>query len=238
MDQDDEWHPEKLQRQVDAFARYPDAVLVCTDSEKIDGDGIQLSRSFIDGPERNYQQLRPAESVDSLEYFPDIAGQIHLAGWFMLPSAVMVRRSALVDAGMFDERITLHEDVACFLRVLTRGPLVVVRNSLTRWRIHGTNTHRDNLKMLRGRVSLTRDMEKRPAIYPAGYVHLLKSEFPGLLRDVARLELSEGDYASGRRLIAEAYSMRRDAKSAVLLLASVLSERAFRSTVSLRRRFK
>jgi hypothetical protein len=232
MDQDDEWYPDKLEVQVEAFRQFPDAVMVATDAEKIDDTGLIIDESFVQSPNKKYELLRPSATIGPTDYFRDIQDQIHLTGWFLLPSAVLIDREATIASGMFDERIVLSEDVACFLRLFMRGPLVFVRRPLTRWRIHDTNTHKDVLRMLRGSLCLSRDAHERPGTYPAGYHRRLADEMTTLIRDLGKLELESGDFRQGRRLLVESLSSAPNPRSVVLLVASLLGKSAYRALLA------
>jgi glycosyltransferase involved in cell wall biosynthesis len=194
LDQDDLWLPTKIERQHAAFERYPNAVMAVTDSAKIDPNDIVLLDSFMHVDFMHYDRTRPTSSIDGIDYFADPDLAMQYTGWFLLPSAVLARRAALLDVGMFDDRIRLNEDVSCFLRVLRKGALVVIDKPLTGWRIHGSNTHRDVLGMHRARLALTQIVLAESCAYPSWFTELLKSEYPGML---AQLSETRGSEAQG-----------------------------------------
>ncbi|WP_373069779.1 glycosyltransferase [Gemmatimonas sp.] len=235
MDQDDEWHPEKLERQIEAVRRFPDAVLVATDAELIDDRGTVTSASFMHAPTRGFDALRPASTEDGFLYFPDLDAQIHETGWFILPSATLIRRDALLRVGMFSEAITLNEDVACFLKLMVQTSSVIVDRPLTRWRIHETNTHRDHVGMLRGRLALTRDALGTPEIYPQAFVRRLQAELGQLLVSLAREEARLGKMKTARSYLLEAYRLQPDLKILMMLASSFAGRAAFELLAKLRR---
>ncbi len=231
LDHDDEWLPDKLERQWAALARFPDAVMVASDVAKIDAEGRGIAEPFLHAPSKDYHRLPATVRESGLDYFAEIARDIHRAGWFLLPSTVLLRRDVLQDVGMFDERFLLNEDVSCFLRVLKRGGLLVVDAPLTRWRIHSSNSHRRELDMLRGRLALTRVAGREPEGYPEGYVERLKAELPGLLMRIGRAELLEGDVRAARASMAAAVREGAGNRARVLWLTTWLGSR-FTATVA------
>ena len=89
LDQDDVWHPTKLERQVAVMSMRRDSVLSSTDFEIIDGDGKRLRRGF-DGGHSSYMDLLITCAICS--------------------SSVMVWRDALERIGMFDTRYSFAPD--------------------------------------------------------------------------------------------------------------------------------
>jgi glycosyltransferase involved in cell wall biosynthesis len=236
MDHDDEWLPHKLERQWAALARFPDAVLLATDVERMDRAGRSLSEPFLHAESRRYDRVEASSREGGFDYFAHIDRDIHLAGWFLLPSTVLVRRDVLLDVGMFDERFFSNEDVSCFLRVLNRGAMVMVDEPLTRWRIHDSNRHLQQLDLLRGRLALTRVAADEPDMYPRGYVDRLVAERPGLLVRIGRGELSAGDPPAARAALAAAVRGGAGNRARLLWLATWLGGRNADRVAALQRR--
>jgi glycosyltransferase involved in cell wall biosynthesis len=193
MDQDDEWLESKLERQLQAILHDPAVVMVATDVSKIDPAGNLLESSMLTDPAIGYDTLQLRCRAERVDFIAKAAEQLHKSGWFLLPSAVLICRRTLIDAGMFDPTIRLHEDVSCFLRVLMHGDLAVIREPLLRWRIHDANTHRDELGMLRGRLELAMLMQRDArGEYPRAYRTMLEGELPHLHSEIARRSMHAG----------------------------------------------
>ena len=58
-------------------------------------------------------------------------------------SACLIRRSALLRAGLFDESMMFAEDMDLFLRLALEGPFVFSRSIVCRKRVHGANLSHD-----------------------------------------------------------------------------------------------
>jgi glycosyltransferase involved in cell wall biosynthesis len=116
LDDDDLWLPQKLERQF-ADARR-------TGADLISGDWIKF---FPDGSEL-IEQHRLPEGWSALKA---ISGH----RWGCLPSAALVRKSALKFAGGFDPRQRFNEDNDMWRRVLLRGGVIHhAEEVLTRYR--------------------------------------------------------------------------------------------------------
>ena len=128
LDGDDVMLPGKLERQVAALERHPDAVGTVHDAEMFESDtGRVIGR------------------------FSEVAGQPLRSGgvelWFdptyrMLPSATMFRSAALPAHG-FDRRISFANDWLFDIELFTRGRCVALDEVLVRYRRHaGSFTER------------------------------------------------------------------------------------------------
>jgi glycosyltransferase involved in cell wall biosynthesis len=123
---DDLLAPTCVEEQVDAFA--PDdegVVMVASRRDLIDAEGRTIARGR--GLGRLHGRVSGAE----------VARAVVRAGTNLLgePACVMFRRSALVDAGLWDGADGYVIDLRTYLRVLERGDLVVVPGSLAAFRV-------------------------------------------------------------------------------------------------------
>ncbi|SMF97671.1 Glycosyltransferase involved in cell wall bisynthesis [Methylomagnum ishizawai] len=120
LDSDDEWLPEKLERQLNLIDRHPELTMVASNVE-ID-DGIHKLRyfdirgkSFNSGPEHIIHQ--PLSAFCEINFFP---------------SSLLVKRAALLQAGLFDENLRLYEDRDLGCRLALCGTLGILAEPLAR----------------------------------------------------------------------------------------------------------
>jgi glycosyltransferase involved in cell wall biosynthesis len=122
LDGDDFWMPEKLERQVSAFAR----------SEKIGlvyGDFVDFSRDDAsDGRLVTVRRFHPENSHHLRDYF------VHDGP--IMPSTFVVRRSVFDDVGLFDETFRIGEDTEFCLRVAEKWRFCHVPGAFTFKRRH------------------------------------------------------------------------------------------------------
>lgn len=111
LDSDDEWRPLKLERQLAALARQPQA-RICHSDE-----------TWIRGGRRVNPRRRHAKA----------------GGWIfrrclplcvISPSAVVIHRSVFDDVGLFDEELPACEDYDLWLRITPRFPVLFVAEPL------------------------------------------------------------------------------------------------------------
>ena len=238
LDQDDLWLPNKLERQWAALQQHRDAVMVATDATKVDGESQLILESFVHADFMRYEQTQPTARKNGIDYFRDGAQPLLSTGWFLLPSAVLAKRDALIDVGMFDERIVLNEDVSCFIRLLAKGALLVIDEPLTGWRIHSSNAHRDGLAMLKGRLSLSKVAMAEPEAYPAPFVNQLVQQLPGLYGEIGRYELAAGNIPAARAALVQAVRRRIGARTLLLLASTYLGAHNAERLAALYRRVR
>ncbi len=130
LDDDDVWHPERLERQVRAWQQDPDAVGVFSGGWYIDSDGTPFGDGW------------PASPTASTEF---------LRGSVPIPRIVtlLLRRDVCESLGGFDESFQYGEDDELILRVLQRGELVAVPEQLVGYRRHADNATNAPLLTLR-----------------------------------------------------------------------------------------
>ena len=129
LDGDDLWHPDKLARQLPLLDAHPEAVLCYTIARYVDEAGRPL-------PIR-----RPPAPVSG-HVLPRL-----VRANLMILASVIVRRAVLDVVGGFDEAMPTIgcEDWDVWLRVARRGPVVVVPEELTFYRVHPANTGREQV---------------------------------------------------------------------------------------------
>jgi glycosyltransferase involved in cell wall biosynthesis len=117
LDADDVWHPQKLQRQLDFAARWPDAPFAIAAGWRLVG-GNRTGTEYL-----------PVEA-DTLRRFAS-------GSWFCPGSTVIMRRDCALKIGPQDDRLPRLEDYDWFLRFAKiGGKLKVVPETLVDVRWH------------------------------------------------------------------------------------------------------
>lgn len=140
LDSDDEWLPEKLRVQFEALAENPGHRLIHCDEIWI----------------RNGRKVNPADRHRKR------------GGWIfeyclplcvISPSAAVIERSLLIEAGGFNEQLPACEDYDLWLRVCSRFPVLYVdRPLLRKYGGHDDQLSRKHWGMDRFRVQALRDL--------------------------------------------------------------------------------
>jgi len=122
LDHDDLWEPGKLARQVQTLDSNPDAAMTFCDVLTL---GPNAHRLHID------QSIIPPA--------PDFYWFVRHGNFTISATAVMVRKQAMIDIGLFDSRYSTCDDFDAWLKVLMLAPIVHVPEKLARYRLHDEN---------------------------------------------------------------------------------------------------
>lgn len=111
LDSDDTWHPEKIARQAALHKKKPKLKISYTDEQWIrDGKVMALPKKYAKNSGKIFEK--------SLSYC-NIA-----------PSSVLVHKSILEEAGLFDESLEVCEDYDLWLRILSNYEIGLVNEKL------------------------------------------------------------------------------------------------------------
>lgn len=184
LDADDEWLPEKLERQAAAILSAPKSSFAFCASDEFSSDGKLLGDTFRGEPVR----------CDSL------AWKALLACNFVATPTVLAPRDLLVELGGFDTTLKIAEDQDMWIRLALRGAPVYVVESLARIHIRSQSLSSWDLAAQR---SYTLPMIERHLARLAGC--LTRSEVRAIkgtrLSKIGAIAFGHGDRAAGLAMI-------------------------------------
>ena len=124
---DDAWETDKIERQLAAARQVGQQVaVVYSDASRMDEEGVRLEKDFIDF--QTPECTRPSGQV-----FSDLASRN-----FIPAMATLIRRKALVDVHMYDERL-VYEDYDMWLRLAAKYEFVYCNAVVARYRVVSTS---------------------------------------------------------------------------------------------------
>ncbi|MDS4013671.1 MAG: glycosyltransferase [Candidatus Accumulibacter sp.] len=129
MDHDDYWYPEKLQRQIEAFARHPEYSAVYTSFQL----WVQDASGQFPAPEL-VESTVPGDAIDE-----SFSGWIHhllLLDCWVLTSTAMFSKSVFEHCGVFDEALPYSEDWDLWFRIAQYTPFLKLAKATTLYRQH------------------------------------------------------------------------------------------------------
>lgn len=200
QDADDIWLPEKLAEQVPLLDQNPGTDLVFADSTFFPPDP--------DSPGSLFQQ-KPPQRGRVLQRL--------LMGCFVLLGTVVVRKSALLEAGGFVDGQTPYEDVDLILRLAEQHDFDYVDKVLMRWRIRPeSQSHRDPL------ANQVRDLEmfdhwvaRRPDLFPANAPEV-KDHRAKVYARMGRTLLARRDWKGSRRAYRRAIALGEHSRGVLM----------------------
>jgi len=242
-DSDDRWQPWKLEAQIRALERCPDAGMVWTDAAPVSSEGEPLGPRYLRQRYSAWQSLQldcvaerratlaelcrtaPPELADSSLYVGDFFSPMLLGSLVITPSVVL-RRDRLRAAGGFDESLkTSGEDYEFHLRTCWHGPVAFLdvpsvdvrtgsHDQLTAPEMH-LHIARNNL------TTVTRWLEHgraRVALSPAVVRRRLASSFGW----VGEVEMRYGHRSQARRHLLHSLSLNRRQPRRLLWLGATM----------------
>jgi glycosyltransferase involved in cell wall biosynthesis len=120
LDDDDEWYPEKLARQMHTILASPPEV-----------GGVYTGYFIVDRADgKIHSQMVPTERGD-------IHSQLLARNCIGSTSSMLLRRSCFDKVGMFDERLQSFQDYDLWIRLARRYQFEFVREPLLKYFVHG-----------------------------------------------------------------------------------------------------
>ena len=138
LDDDDEWLPEKLERQVEVLERDPDIGLVACRAWRVDQGGSVIDEVPSHAGEITYRTLVTQPSmITSL-------------------SSVLIRREVLERVGALNADFRIADDYDLYLRVARICCITMLKAVLYRYAWHGGNTSKGSEHLWREKVMVLR----------------------------------------------------------------------------------
>jgi glycosyltransferase involved in cell wall biosynthesis len=135
LDADDIWFPSKTDRQLSLFERNRHVGLVSAFMDTIDENGLPLG------------QKKPGKKPGSRYETAIVNGS-------PAPSTFMVKRECFDMVGLFDENISIFEDLDIYIRIAERYAIVVMDEILGSYRVHSSNTTKNDYGLYINQVNL------------------------------------------------------------------------------------
>lgn len=179
LDSDDAWLPEKIQCQIDAAHRWPEANLIHTRCVGVDENSQPPPSKMLLCPEPVLEEHILEQLLDECQ---------------VMTSSCMLRREALESVGGFDPQWLFAEDWELYLRLALHAPFVFVPAPLTRYRVHAESKSKDSWPHALGQMKLRAAIEARiPAL-------LATQDTPAIRRAIGRhtLQYARAYYRLGR----------------------------------------
>ena len=214
LDLDDLWIPEKLSDQVAALEACPEAGLAFSDMRVFSSRGgedltmfqkYRLTAEYF-GHERVVD--RPVAKLVTMNFIPT--------------SSVVVRKTALTQAGGFDEQFRKSEDWDLWLRMALRHPIIYSPKLLTLKRVHEVNTSRDsegmNVTSLQVLEKLKRDHQDLLDKLGVDITTVLRDSY----RNLGYFYLRQTSLADARQALGQSLSLGFQARALVYFLSTFL----------------
>jgi len=239
LDADDEWLPEKLEVEWRALQLRPEAGIVCADIGFVTAGGTAARPVLLDHQSyRKLARIRLEEDVSIVER--SAAAHALIAGNFIHPSTVIVRRDLVMPGNLFLGKADLETTAMCFeaedcewaLRLMRFTDLLVVERTLAVYRVQLSSQSINQGRMRYGDIVLGRRVLRNPTLYPAGLGPDVLAIRPLKRREAVMEFLRRGQTSFARTMLVEAFEERHTLGNALrLALATLIDNGLGRGTL-------
>ena len=223
LDGDDVWLPQCLETHMEWLRLHPELDMVWADLQLF-GAGPTAGRTLM--------------SLNASERPVTLARLVQLRA-SPFTSAVLVRRSAVIDAGLFDEALSRSEDFDLWLRLAQAGCRLDFHRTLVgRRRIHGSAASYDHIAMLKA-ILVVLDKLAAPGVTgedAAAVVSGRARVVAWLRHEEGRVCLLEGRFREAAAAFREGAAHCGSAKANLLLAGLRVAPRLTRALFKLRAR--
>ena len=157
LDADDQWTPDKIEKQLATLARYPELQLIAGDMAEIDSQNLLLTPSVL----AKHQLLQGFRQLGG-QPVPNALAAL-LKKNFIPTGTVLVRRDAVLAAGLFNESIRFGEDLELWAKIAARHAITCLPEILMLRRLHGNNATQLTGRMLADLVKVMQSLSSAVA---------------------------------------------------------------------------
>ena len=205
LDADDLWLPEKLEKQLDAFRRDPDLMMVFTDNRVFDSDGVK------EPPFLKSERLMKGDVVRNIFLYSRVT-----------TSTVMVRKKVFDEVGLFEEGLKVAEDDNLWMRIALRYRIGLVDEVLVHYRNTENSLSRSPDKLFGGALKNVELIERKyPDLERRLGRPLIRRKKSDIYSSWGYHHFSGGDHGAARRLYWRSFVCYPRIRSAIYCFMSI-----------------
>lgn len=222
LDSDDLWLPNYLAEQMNALEENPSLDLIYADA-LLFGDSVPAGLTFM--------QAAPSRGAVTFESLLRFECSI-------ITSCVVARRSALIDAGLFDPKFFRSEDYDLWLRLAYQGAQIAYqRKVIGHHRVHGESLASDATQMFESKIEvyqkIANTLNLSPDISQLVARQIKESEADIAFERGKRMFINR-DYKQAAEAIERANSFYRKPRLRIALLGLRLAPRLLRRAYAIK----
>jgi len=148
LDADDQWTPNKIEKQLIALKHSPELHLIAGDMQEIGIHNEPITQSVL----AKHKQLKKFQNNQSLPIRDALAELVNKN--FIPTGTVLVKRSTLIETGLFNTAIHFGEDLELWAKIASKHAITCLPEILMLRRLHGQNATTSTMPMLRDLVKV------------------------------------------------------------------------------------
>ena len=142
LDADDQWTSDRIEKQLDALSLSPELHLLAGDMQEIDLDNKVITQSVL----AKHSLLEPFQINQSRPIHNALAQLVTKN--FIPTGTVLVKRSTVLEAGLFNINIRFGEDLELWAKIAAKHPITCLPEILMLRRLHQQNATNATAAML------------------------------------------------------------------------------------------
>ncbi len=142
LDADDQWTPDKIEKQLLTLKHSPELHLIAGDMQEIGINNELITQSVL----AKHNLLQKFQEINSLPIKNALAELVNKN--FIPTGTVLVKRFTLIEVGMFNTAIRFGEDLELWAKIASKHPISCLPEVLILRRLHGQNATACTMPML------------------------------------------------------------------------------------------
>ncbi len=218
LDADDQWTPGKTAQQLLILEKHPTLHLVASDMAEIDIEDSMITPSVLAKHHlfEHFQQLDGRPVPDALAAL--------MQNNFIPTGTVLVKRTTLLEAGLFNETIRFGEDLELWARIALNHPIACLPAVHMLRRQHDKNATGSTLPMLIDLVKVTKSIREIAGRRLNEQGLSVDKLVANALSDLGYWNFAHGDYQNARNAFKASLKERTTKRALLYRLACSLPE--------------
>ncbi|MDF1584743.1 MAG: glycosyltransferase family 2 protein [Methyloprofundus sp.] len=142
LDADDQWLPDKIEKQLIILEKSPELQLISGDMQEIGINNELITQSVL----AKHHQLTQFQNNQSLPIKNALAELVNKN--FIPTGTVLVKRATLIEAKLFNTAIRFGEDLELWAKIAAKHPITCLPEILMLRRLHSQNATTSTMPML------------------------------------------------------------------------------------------
>ncbi|MBL1265000.1 glycosyltransferase family 2 protein [Methylomicrobium sp. RS1] len=154
LDADDQWTTDKIEKQINLLKTYPSLALIAGDMTEIDHEDRIITQSVL----AKHNLLEKFQHLNG-KAIPNALSELVTKN-FIPTGTVLVNKTTLIEAGLFNQTIRFGEDLELWARIATKYPISCIPEILMLRRQHGNNATQMTAALLDDLVKVMQSIKK------------------------------------------------------------------------------
>lgn len=216
LDADDQWTSNKIEKQLDVLTLSPELHLLAGDMQEIGMNNEVITQSVLD----KHNLLKPFQINQSRPIHHALAQLVTKN--FIPTGTVLVKRSTVLEAGLFNNNIRFGEDLELWAKIAAKHPITCLPEILMLRRLHQQNATNATAAMLADLVNVMQSI----SLYAKDTLSKQNINSNKLMADswnnLAYWHFVNHDYQQAKQAFWNALNKKINKRSIIYLIACLL----------------